>query len=560
MLGYSHSVREPGLDDMLELARPVLGLSVGATQIAAVTSDRSMVRRPTITTSSGVTITDFVDRVGDPVGIVAADGSVHFAETLLVDALRNLAQAVTAGNIPSTTSIAYPIHWRRAAVESFRRAVRAGWPGNEPALIPDTAAALAALRAGPGLPNRGVVALLDLGGSGTTITLVDASDDDQPIGQMVRHDDFCGDLIDQALLAHVVAGSGLDTTGTSAIGSLTDLRAQCREAKERLSAGAVTSLPGGVRITRPELDEILSAPLAGLVDEIDRMLSHAGVPLTAVATVGGGASIPVVTTALSERLRVPVVTAPRPVFAAATGVALISSRRAAPVPVPVPAATAIDPGPVSERIPVLAWSSAPELPVIEPPVRHKPARPHIDFEPDRPDAVGQGRVDSEFVDSEEPLSWYRRPLPVVAAALIVIAVAGAGTVLALRSNTNTTVPVTTANLPSVTATNAPEAQPVQAIQAPAAEVPVAPAPQTYVQVPAPVTRTQMVQAPAPAAPAVQAPPPEAPAPEAPAPEAPAPEAPVPAPMPTVQIPAIPSIPAIPQIPQIPGLRFELPIP
>lgn len=554
MLGYSQSVREPGLEDMKDLKRPALGLSIGATTLAAVTPDHSMVRRPLVTLPSGATVTDFVDRVGDPVGIVALDGSVHAAETLLVDALRELALAVTGGHIPATTAIAYPAHWRRSAIDTFRRALRA-WSVDEPVLIPDTAGALAGLRSGPGLPDQGVIALLDLGGSGTTITLVDAGHGDQPLGATVRYDEFSGDLIDQALLAHVVAqmSTDMDLTGTSAIGSLTNLRAECRAAKERLSSGAATSLNGDFRITRPELDELMAAPLAGLLDAVDELLTRAGIPFGAVATVGGGASIPAVTAALSERFRVPVVPAPRPMFTAAIGVALVSSRPVTrPAPAPVPEPRTQDSAPVSMRMPALAWSTAPEVPVVAPAVRQKPAeaRPPIAFLSDRPDPVQE---------DDEPLAWYRRPLPVVAAALIVIAVAGAGTVLALRSNTNTTVPVANVPVPSITVTNGPEAPPVQAVQAPAADAPALPAPQTYVQVPAPVTRTQVVQAPVTQA---QAPAPEAPAPEAPAPEAPAPEvqAPPPPPIPTVQIPAIPTIPAIPQIPQIPGLRFEIPIP
>jgi len=561
VLGYSQSVREPGLDDMKDLKRPALGLSIGATTLAAVTSDHSMVRRPLVTLSSGATVTDFVDRVGDPVGIVALDGSMHAAETLLVDALRELALAVTGGHIPATTAIAYPTHWRRSAIDTFRRALRA-WPADEPVLIPDTAGALAGLRSGPGLPGRGAIALLDLGGSGTTITLVDASHGDQLLGATVRYDEFSGDLIDQALLAHVVAqlSTDMDLTGTSAIGSLTNLRAECRAAKERLSSGAATSLNGDFRITRPELDELIAAPLAGLLDAVDELLTRAGVPLAAVATVGGGSSTPAITAALSERFRVPVVPAPRPMFTAAIGVALLSSRPVTrPAPAPVSEPRTQDSAPVSMRMPALAWSTAPEVPVVAPPVRQKPAeaRPPIAFSSDQPDPVE---------DDDQPLAWYRRPLPVVAAALIVIAVAGAGTVLALRSNTNTTVPVANVPVPSVTVTNGPEPAPAHAVQAPAAEAPALPAPQTYVQVPAPVTRTQVVQAPVTQAqaPAPEAPAPEAPAPEAPAPEAPAPQAPSqlapPPPIPTVQIPAIPTIPPIPQIPQIPGLRFEIPIP
>jgi molecular chaperone DnaK (HSP70) len=48
--------------------------------------------------------------------------------------------------------------------------------------------------------------------------------------------------------------------------------------------------------------------------------------LVAVGSVGGGAHIPAVTTALSEHLRVPVITAARPELTAATGAALTAAR------------------------------------------------------------------------------------------------------------------------------------------------------------------------------------------------------------------------------------------
>ncbi len=137
-------------------------------------------------------------------------------------------------------------------------------------------AALTALQDDPGVPTRGVIALCDFGGTGTSITLVDAANGFAPIGPTVRHTDLSGDLIDQALLTHVIndlsAAGTIDLSGTSAIGSLTRLRAQCRGAKERLSTAAVTSLvaelPGhrsDVRLTRNELDEAIRAPLADFV-------------------------------------------------------------------------------------------------------------------------------------------------------------------------------------------------------------------------------------------------------------------------------------------------------
>ena len=79
-----------------------IGLSVGASALRAVAVGRSAVTRtPVLTryphrppevgvpsenpnlTERGLIITDYVDRVGDPVAIVASDGSSHRAETLV---------------------------------------------------------------------------------------------------------------------------------------------------------------------------------------------------------------------------------------------------------------------------------------------------------------------------------------------------------------------------------------------------------------------------------------------------------------------------------------------
>jgi hypothetical protein len=50
-----------------------------------------------------------------------------------------------------------------------------------PVLIPDYDGALTALREHPGLPAAGVVAVCDFGGSATTLTLVDAADDNSSV-------------------------------------------------------------------------------------------------------------------------------------------------------------------------------------------------------------------------------------------------------------------------------------------------------------------------------------------------------------------------------------------
>lgn len=561
---------------MTDPTKPAVGLSVGATTLAAVTPDNSVTRPPVITLPNGVVITDFVDRVGDPVGIVAADGSVHHAETLLAESLRGLAYAATEGRpLPPTAAITYPAHWRPAAVEALRRAIRQipEWSADEPQLIPDTTAALTALAANPGLPTRGVVALCDFGGSGTSVTLVNSG---QPIAPTVRHLDFSGDLIDQGLLAHVVAelsaGGTLDVTGTSAIGSLTRLRAQCRAAKERLSTVTVTALlaelpnfRGDVRLTRTELDDAIRRPLTEFVAVIQDALARSGVrpaDLAAVASIGGGAAIPLITTTLSEHLRVPVITTPRPAFTGVIGAALRAARgpvddSATAMAPPVVLAAPLAP---VEQAPAtgvaLAWSEAADVPDIAPlaePVPAPVARPMMEFEPEPGDP-------SSAKDAAP--AWYRRPMPVVAAALGVIVLAGAGTAVALTADSNTT-PVTPT--PSITSTpqaapppaapsGDPTAAPVQnqAVQ----QEPQAPAPRTvYQQAPAPVPVTQTQIAPPPPAPVtetqtttvvsteVSTPPPVTETQTVSPSPSPPPQQPQ-------YIPTIPPIPTIPGLPQI----------
>ena len=99
-------------------------------------------------------------------------------------------------------------------------------------LVSDAVASLTALQTNPGLPSQGVIALLDFGGSGTSITLADAGASFEPIDETTRYTDFSGDQIDQALLSHIVNGiaatGGIDPAATAAVGSLARLREECR--------------------------------------------------------------------------------------------------------------------------------------------------------------------------------------------------------------------------------------------------------------------------------------------------------------------------------------------
>ena len=120
------------------------------------------------------------------------------------------------------------------------------------------------------------------------------------------------------------------------VGSLVRLRDECRRAKERLSAETATAVVANlpehraeVRVTRSELEDLIRLPLANFLAALDDTLERDRVPLaavSAVATVGGGARIPLITQRLSEHLRAPVVTTPHPQLTAAEGAALIAYR------------------------------------------------------------------------------------------------------------------------------------------------------------------------------------------------------------------------------------------
>ena len=540
---------------------------------------------PNLGGERGLIITDFVDRVGDPVAIVASDGSSHRAEVVLADALRALFTTLVAGR-PSVepVSVTYPAHWRPAAIEALRGALAAIAEFRTPTpalLVSDAAAALTSLQQDPGVPARGIIAVCDFGSTGTSITLADAAQGFAPIAPTVRHLDLSGDLIDQALLTRVIsdlsAAGSIDLSGTSAIGSLTRLRAQCRGAKERLSTASVTSLSaelpgsgGEVRVTRNELDEAIRAPLAGFVAELQDTFQRSSIrpaDLVAVASVGGGARIPFVTTTLSENLRVPVITVAQPELAAAIGGGLKAVHGAAPegatslAPAPAAAAGAAalvpDPSapPMSSTFQALAWSDAHDVPEVTPGEDYgyddgagfgheggqegafeDPARPQLAFEEHQegPEAVAA-------------VPWYRRSGAIVGIALFVVFAAIAAAVLFVFRSDEPTEP--TGGTTSATTTPA-TTTPTTTAAPPSTPPPAAPPPA------APPTRTVTRQAPAPVVTQPQPPPSTEPPPAPPPPtEEPPPPPPVEStPPPSTQPPLIPSLPyeTIPGLPFVPA--------
>ncbi len=478
-----------------------LGLSIGMTNLVAARVGRAPVMRRAVLTllpgrapevgvpaenpalnQPGVVLSGFVERVGDPVPLIAEDGSSHRGERVLAEALDAMARTVGGGD---PVAIAVPAHWGPGVIGTLRGALRdfpTLAPNGAPAtLVPDASAALSALQVAPGLPATGVVALVDLGGSGTSITLADANANFATIGQTVRYADFSGDQIDQAVLNHVIAGiadsNNADPAGTAAVGSLARLRDECRLAKERLSAETATGVPvdlpgfrSDVRLTRTELENLIAAPLAGLLSAVEETLDRNNIPrssLSAVATVGGGAGIPQITQRLSEQFRVPVITTPQSQLNVAAGAALLADRDlsadaptgmglAADAPTGIaPAAwaagaaglaageSAADGAP-SATYRALAWSDD-DGPAAEPVpytgedyssdvyTRPTDARPPVAFTP------GEEQV---YAAEPAPLPWYKRPSLLFGAAAVAALLAVGGLAITLTGNNGVLGPVT----------------------------------------------------------------------------------------------------------------------
>jgi hypothetical protein len=536
-------------------ATPPLGLSVGATNLAGARDGHAAVMRPSVVTVNGQRLTGFVDRVGDPVPLVAPDGSNHRPEHLLAEALHDVAQSATAGGpAADEMAVAVPAHWPPPVVDALRRAVHRE-------VVPDATAALTALSADPGLPAQGVIVLCDFGGSGTSITMADAASGHALIGETLRFADFSGDLVDQALLRHVAASfadSGVDPAGTAMVGSLSRLRAECRGAKERLSAETATTIavdvPGyhtDFRVTRAELDGMIHGPLTDFLAALDDMLQRhhvAPAAVAAVATVGGGARIPLVTQLLSEHLRAPVVTTPQPQLTAAVGAALVAQRSlgagsaTALSPAGDVATTVFHTGAPSSTFGALAWSQdhGSDADVLSASADtdhyHRPSslRPEMHFEPEQ----------------------WQEPAPARRAPLVLFGLAAAAAVLTtavfgfMQLSGDTATPVEAAT------TVAPPSAPAAPVNTPAPPAPQAPPVATVVVQPAqrsnPVPRQQAPAPKPPAAPVTAAPnpaPPTTPPPTTPPPTTPPSTPPTP---PSEPPPSPPSSPEPPPIDPGPG--------
>ncbi|WP_330255843.1 Hsp70 family protein [Nocardia sp. NBC_00565] len=326
----------------------------------------------------GLVVTGFVDRVGDPIDLIAADGSAHRPADLVARAVQYLTR-YSAGAFagPPTIAATYPSYWKPQGVRALREALdQMDMTGV--ALVDEVGSILAQVESTRGLPSDGAVVVYDLGGNGLSVSVARGT---EQIGRTVRNSEFGGKHIDDAILRQVLRGldgelGDVDLAAPALLAPLNELRRRCQQAKETLSTetAAVVEVELGrvrhdVRLVRSELEDLIREQVvgsAGLVREALHTNEIDARDVRAVVLAGGAAATPLVAEVLSAEFHVPVIAEPDPGLTSANGAALLarsSVRATTSVPVPPPSMSA----PTSATAP-----QAPEPPPSTDPVASKP--------------------------------------------------------------------------------------------------------------------------------------------------------------------------------------------
>ncbi|PTR23442.1 Hsp70 protein [Rhodococcus sp. OK519] len=310
-------------------------------------------------------LSGFVERVGDPVGLLGPDGRAHPGEDLFAAAVTCLIDEVvgedTAAHEERTAIVVtHPTPWNSHTVRTLESALeRTDLP--PVTLVPEATACLRWLESTRGAQDDGVVVVYDLGATSLDVSVLRTGSETALLGKTIRSEDVSGAQFDHLVTRHVLddlAGktAGFDPFDPALVEALTTLRRSCAAAKEALSADTETviqvALPGletDVRLVRSELEDLVRTPLSTSMELIREALRSAGVEPADVHHVllaGGGGAIPLVAELVSSELGLTVAAAPNPAHTAALGAALLAADAHAhvpvPAPVPVPAAGARD--------------------------------------------------------------------------------------------------------------------------------------------------------------------------------------------------------------------------
>ena len=320
-----------------------LGISIGSATLVAVTDgstgETQQVRLPSaLQLDDGSVITGFVERVGDPIPILAADGTEYRGEALAATAVGALVGQAD-GDEGTTVVLAHPVAWNRHTTRTMESALDdAGVHGAT--LVAEPAAVMAWLAASGTAVNDGLTVVYDLGARSLDVTMMSTTGGRSEIfGKPLRSEDIGGDEFDHLVTVHLLDAvsdhfATLDPFAPETIAALETLRENARAAKEELSTETETvarvALPGAlsdIRLVRSELEDLIRPALTESVALVRESLRSAGVEssdVNQVVLAGGSSSIPLVAELLSAELRVPVIADADPASCAASGAAALA--------------------------------------------------------------------------------------------------------------------------------------------------------------------------------------------------------------------------------------------
>ncbi|MFF0544800.1 Hsp70 family protein [Nocardia thailandica] len=519
-----------------------------------------------------VVLEDFLSRVGDPVGIIAEDGSTHSAAdlvatttSLLIDEIH----ALTGDYLDEATIVAcHPAWWPEATVQEQRDAFdRAGI--GAVTLVPEPLAVVRRYEIERGLLDQGALVVYDLGAGGLTVSVVRTGDQAGLLGSPAYSPQVSGAEFDlltmRYVLANAVGDAEFDPFDPEVERELAELRDRCRKAKEDLSINTATGVSVGalgagsgidqVRIVRGELEDLLRGDIADSLDLVRAAVHGAGMEfgdIAAVLLTGGGGAIPLVAEMVSAEFGVPVVACDNPRTASAAGAAeLAADLQAAQAP-DNPSFLPGEPG-VAAAAPAAATPTRelPALPAAAPQAKRLLTAKRAVLLAAAVVALGGLATGTLAVSTGTPTPSTPTPSSVApGAAKTGAEVPGAGTIAGQPVLDATGNPVPGTQAPGSAAAGAPGTATAPGTQAPGTQAPGtqgAPAnPQT-----AGAPAGQSAPAGGQQAPAQQqapAPQEQAPVQQAPAPQSPAPQSPAPGSGPVTQTVPVPQVPR----PTVPG--------
>ncbi|MGA9871006.1 MAG: Hsp70 family protein [Rhodococcus sp. (in: high G+C Gram-positive bacteria)] len=186
-------------------------------------------------------------------------------------------------------------------------------------LVPEAAAAASFFDDSGLIARYGTVAIVDIGATGTTVSIVDTVTGHVRIDD--RTDTFGGVVVDRLVrdLLHARPGSMRDDRGA--------VTARSRSVKEQLSmheSAAAGGTGDAATIDRVTLEEAVQPHVEALARFTAATAASVDARLDAVALIGGSAHIPCVRVGFESTLRLTVVVPPDPDTVLATGAALLA--------------------------------------------------------------------------------------------------------------------------------------------------------------------------------------------------------------------------------------------